>query len=111
MSSLFHQMAVAGQTATAAIEEESFTVPNKAGLAFMAKLQTIEDIVQFGEIGVDPRATHFINIRKGLNIQLNGGDVIFGMGTKFTVLPKIDPNSAVKVHNIYQVVQVSPQDN
>jgi hypothetical protein len=103
------QMAVAGQSATAPIEED-IAKNLTTGVNFLAKFEPITDLVLAEDLGVDPRSAYFINVRTELNIRMTAGDEILANGTKFELLPKAAPNSMAKVHRIYLAQQLTKKD-
>lgn len=104
--SMFRDMAVAGQTATAPYEEEQCQ-NLRTGKQFAAKIEPISDLVLAEDLGVDPSAAFFISVRRELCVDMQGLDVIKTPDTKLQLLPKIDPDNGIGIHRKYLAQRVT----
>jgi hypothetical protein len=105
--------ATIGQQATAQIEEDScFNLQTAA--VFQAKVYERDDIPLIEDTGTDPRASHYLQIRREFNINIQAGDIIKvtnQTGTfQLEILPSIAPDASITPHFKYLAMNLTPLD-
>jgi hypothetical protein len=82
----------------------------KTGQAFQAEIEPIEDLVLATELGLDPRASHWLHVARRQGVRLNAGDELKAIGSKFQVLQKSAPRNSANVMDKYLLMELTAKD-
>jgi hypothetical protein len=111
--SLALKYATYGQQATSSIEEDG-CVNTRTGAIFSAKVSEREDIQLVDEIGTDPRSSHYLQVRRELNVNIKAGDQIQVTNQTGTfmieILPSVAPDASITPHYKYAAWNLTPLD-